>query len=79
MVDCQSPLSMGLSWQEYWSEFPCPPPGDRPDPGIKPVSPELQVDFFFFFTAEPLGKPNRKGRAEQILKVQQLFSDPLEK
>ena len=35
--------------------------------------------FFFFFTAEPLGKPNRKGRAEQILKVQQLFSDPLEK
>ena len=71
---------MGLSWQEYWSEFPCPPPGDRPDPGIKPVSPELQVDFFFFFfTAVPLGKPNRKGRAEQFLKVQQLFSYPLEK
>ena len=35
--------------------------------------------FFFFLTAEPLGKPNRKGSAEQILKVQQLFLDPSEK
>ena len=26
------PLSMGFSRQEYWSELPCPPPGDRPDP-----------------------------------------------
>ena len=27
--------------------LPCPPPGDLPDPGIKPVSPvapELQMD-----------------------------------
>ena len=34
----QAPLSMGFSWQEYWSGLPCPPPGDLPDPGIKPVS-----------------------------------------
>ena len=27
-VACQAPLSMGFSRQEYWSEFPCPPPGD---------------------------------------------------
>ena len=27
-----------LSGQEYWSEFPCPPPGDLPDPGIEPTS-----------------------------------------
>ena len=33
----QAPLSMGFSRQEYWSGFPCPPPGDLPDPGIKPV------------------------------------------
>ena len=33
-VACQAPLSMGFSRQEYWSEFPCPPPGDLPDPGI---------------------------------------------
>ena len=30
----QAPLSMGFSRQEYWSEFPCPPPGALPDPGI---------------------------------------------
>ena len=30
--------SMGFSRQEYWSEFPCLPPGDLPDPGIEPRS-----------------------------------------
>ena len=35
----QVPLSMGFSQQEYWSGLPYPPPGDFPDPGIKPVSP----------------------------------------
>ena len=34
----QATLSMGFSRQEYWSGLPCPPPGDLPDPGIKPVS-----------------------------------------
>ena len=29
---------MGFSRQESWSELPFPPPGDLPDPGIKPVS-----------------------------------------
>ena len=33
----QAPLSMGFSRQEY-CEFPCPPPGDLPDPGTEPVS-----------------------------------------
>ena len=44
---CQAPVSMGLSREEYWSGLPCPPPGDLPDPGIKPMSsaaPALQVD-----------------------------------
>ena len=40
----QAPLSTGFSRQEYWSGLPCPPPGDLPDPGIKPASPTLQVD-----------------------------------
>ena len=43
--------------QEYWSGLPCPPPGDLPDPGIKPaspVSPALQVDSL---PAEPSEKP----------------------
>ena len=35
----QAPLSMGFSRQEYQSGLPCPPPGDRPNPVIKPVSP----------------------------------------
>ena len=42
-----APLSMGFSRQEYWSELSCSPPGDLPDPGIEPISPEspaLQVD-----------------------------------
>ena len=45
----QDPLSMGFSRQEYWSRFPCPPPGDLPDPGIKPtslISPALAIEFF---------------------------------
>ena len=46
-VTCQAPPSMGLSRQEYWSEFPYPPLGDLPDPGIQPaspVSPALQAE-----------------------------------
>ena len=46
-VVCQAPLSMKFSRQEYWSGFPFPPPGDLPDPGIKPtalVFPAWQAD-----------------------------------
>ena len=35
-VAFQAPLSMGFCRQEHWSGLPCPPPGDLPDPGIKP-------------------------------------------
>ena len=34
--------------QEYWRGECIPSPVDFPDPGIKPVSPALQVDFFFY-------------------------------
>ena len=40
---------MEFSGQEYWSGLPCPPPGDLPHPGIKPMSlmsPALAVRFF---------------------------------
>ena len=43
-VTYQVPLSMRFYRQEYWSGFPCSPPGDLPDPGIEPVSPALQAD-----------------------------------
>ena len=28
----------GILQEEYWSGCPCPPPGDLPDPGVKPAS-----------------------------------------
>ena len=34
-ITCQAPLSIGFSRQEYWSELPCAPPEDLPDPVIK--------------------------------------------
>ena len=48
-VVCQAPLSTGFSRQGYWSGLPCPPPGDLPDPGVKPeslLSPALAGRFF---------------------------------
>ena len=50
----QLPMSVGFSWQEYCSGLPFPPPGDLPDPGIKPASPTLVGGFF---TTVPPGKP----------------------
>ena len=51
-VDCQAPLSMEFSRQEYWSGLPFPSLGDLPDPGIEPGSPVLQADSLQF---EPPG------------------------
>ena len=48
-VAYQAPLSMGFLKQEHeWVAIP--PPGDPPDPGLKPaspVSPALVGGFFF--------------------------------
>ena len=38
MVAHQAPLSMEVPRQEYWSRLPFPSSGDRPSPGIEPVS-----------------------------------------
>ena len=35
-VTHQAPLSMGFSRPEHWGGLPFPPPGDLPNPGIKP-------------------------------------------
>ena len=35
--------SMGFSRQENWSGLPFPPPGDLPNPEIKPTSPESSL------------------------------------
>ena len=67
--DCnhQAPLSMEFSRQEYWNGSPCPPPGDLPNPGIKPRSPAFQVDFFFsFFFFYHLGHQGRQRILEWV-------------
>ena len=53
-VDCQAPLSMGFSRQEYWTGLPFPSPGNLPNPEIKPPSPAIVGGFF---TTEPQGNP----------------------
>ena len=50
--------SWGFSRQEYWSGFPCPPPGDLPNPGIEPRSPVLQVASLL---SEAPGEPKNTG------------------
>ena len=50
----QGPLSVGFCRQEYWSELPCCPPGNLPNPWIEPMSPTLQADSLL---SEPPGKP----------------------
>ena len=58
-VALQAPLSMAFSRQEYWSGLPFPTPGDLPDPGIKPVSPQSLALAARFFTTAPPGKPTQ--------------------
>ena len=52
-VTYQALLFMGFPRQGYWSGLPFPSPGDRPNPGIEPESPALQVDAL---PSEPPGK-----------------------
>ena len=56
-VPRQAPLSIEFSRQGYWSGFPFPPPGDLPDPGIKPMSSLSAALAGGFFTTERPGKP----------------------
>ena len=45
---CQTSLSMVFPRQGYWSGLPFPSLGDLTDPGIKPVSPALGRQIFFY-------------------------------
>ena len=49
-VALQASLSMGFRRQGYWRGLPCPPPGDLPDPAIKPASLMSVVLAGVFFT-----------------------------
>ena len=55
-MGCSPPVSScpwGFSRQEYWSGLLCPPPGDLPDPGIKPASLTTPTLADGFFTTAP--------------------------
>ena len=48
-IALQAPLPVEFSRQEYWSHFPCPPPGELPHPETEPtplMSPALVGSFF---------------------------------
>ena len=59
-VACQTPLSVVFSRQEYWRGLLFPPPGNLPNPGIKPVSPAAPALAGGFFTTEPPGRQKMK-------------------
>ena len=67
-----TPLSMGFSRQEYWSGLPCSPPGDLPDPWIKPTSLTFPALAVGSLPLAPPGKPPKcnntilTGRREWI-------------
>ena len=54
-VALQVSLSVEFSRQEHWSGFPCPPPGDLPNPRTELRSLALQADSL---PSEPQGKPH---------------------
>ena len=62
MVAYHGSLSMVFSRQEYRSGFPYLPPGDLPNPGIKPPSLTLASKFFITRTTKCilLGKKKKK-------------------
>ena len=59
----QAPLSMEFSRQEYWNGLSCPPPGDLPNPGIKPTSLTSPVLVEGFFTTSATWDVSPCGRA----------------
>ena len=56
-LDCshQASVSMGFVRQECWSGLPFPPPGDLPNPGIKPESPVFPALACRFFIIDHQG------------------------
>ena len=69
-VALQALLSTGFSRQEYCSGFPCPSPGDLPDPGTEcesPASPALQPDFL------PLSHGGSTDQPRQHIKKQRHY------
>ena len=69
-IACEAPLSMRFSRQEYWSGLPCPPPGDLPNPGIKPVSLRSLASAGMFFTTSTTQEALQVNRRNIVSSVQ---------
>ena len=78
-ITLQAPLTVGFSRQDYWNGLPCPPPGDRPDPGIEPsslMSPALAGGFSTpsaTWEAHIQGKRSRQKNPAQFCSVSTLL------
>ena len=60
----QTPVSMRVPRQEYWSGLPFPTPVDLPSPGIEPTSPALQEDSLL------LSQDGSSRSVRQVIKIQ---------
>ena len=67
----QAFLSMGFPRQEYWSRLPFPSPGELPNPGIKLVSPALQMDSL------PLSHLGGKKKWSEVAQLCPTLCDPM--
>ena len=73
---------MGFSRLEYWSGLPCPPPGDCPNPGIKPKSlmpPELTGGFFTTSATWETHKSAAAAAAAKSLQSCLTLCDPMDR
>ena len=72
-MDCSppGPSVLGFSSQEYWSGLPCSPPGEFPNPGIKPMSPASPAWQADSLPTEPRGKPTARGKTKTINNLHQ--------
>ena len=66
---------MGFSRHEYWSGLPFPPPGDLPDPGIKPVSPASPALAGGFYT---FGSPCLRVSESEAAQSCPTLCDPMD-
>ena len=62
-----APLSIGFSRQECWSGLPHPPPGDLPNPGIKPMSLTFPASAGRFLTTSATWKALEKWGEGHLL------------
>jgi len=73
MVTVPAPQSTIFFRQEYWSGWPCPPPGDLHNPGIEPTSLMSPAQADKFFTTNSNWEAHIQH--SQIVQVKQLFKN----